>query len=140
MKKLSCLLLMLVCLFAMPLGAQTTNKVIKSWNLLTFSDETINNLAADTEHWEYNSKGRYANTQPNDGEELKANGVVIKETAGLFIGAGMEAGTLLLRHAMGDNNGLQMQRNRPIRIDGLLAGQSVIIKMISSSKDSHGIS
>ena len=140
MKKLSCLLLMLVCLVAMPLGAQTTNQVIKSWNLLTFSDETVKNLAADTEHWEYNSKGRYANTQPNDGEELKANGVIIKETAGLFIGAGMEAGTLLLRHAMGDNNGLQMQRNRPIRIDGLSAGQSVIIKMISSSKDSHGIS
>ena len=97
MKKLSCLLLMLVCLVAMPLGAQTTNQVIKSWNLLTFSDETVKNLEADTEHWEYDSKkGRYANTQPNDGEELKANGVVIKETAGLFIGAGMEAGTLRL--------------------------------------------
>lgn len=139
MKNLSTLLLAMICLFAWPANAQETTEIIQSWDLTTYSQTTIDHLAADTENWEFNEKGRYVYKHTTDGNELKANGVIIKETAGLFIGAGIEYGSLLLRHAMGKNNGLQMQRNRPIRIDNLLAGQMVMIEMISSSKESHGI-
>lgn len=139
MKFLSTLFLMMAGLVSLPVMAQETTEILQSWDLTTYSQSTIDHLAADTENWEYNEKGRYVYKHTTDGNELKANGVIIEETAGLFIGEGIEYGSLLLRHAMGKNNGLQMQRNRPIRIDNLLAGQMVMIEMISSSKESHGI-
>lgn len=132
--------LMALSLSTLSLTAQTKTDTIAHWDLTSFSQKSVDNMAADTENWEYNSKGRYVSKFATDGNELKANGEIISETKGLFIGAGIEAGSLLLRHAMGKDNGIQMQRSKAIRIDNLKAGQGVAISMRSSSKDSHGIS
>ncbi len=132
--------MLLASAMLMPGMAQTTKTdTIRYWDLTSYSQTTINNLAADTELWEYNSKGRYLTKTATDGLELKANGVVIAELKELFISANVEAGSLLLRHAMGENNGLQLQRSAAIRIEGLKAGQALVINMKSSSKDSQGI-
>ncbi len=120
--------------------AQIQYDTIQWWNLAVYNQVTLDRLAADTENWEYNSKGRYMNRFTTDGTLLKAQGSIIAETDGLYIGAGIEAGSLLLRHAMGaSQNGLQMQRNKPVTIRNLKKGQTVVIDIKSSSSSQQGI-
>ena len=131
-------------LYAVSAQAQITYDTLQWWNLAKYEAETINNLAADTDNWYAMSKNgtiqRYANNVTTDGNPLKANGVLIAETAGLTIGKGMGKGTLLLRYNMGSSqNGMQMQAVAPITISNLKAGQVVSITVKSSSTASVGI-
>ncbi len=131
------------CLFA-ELHAQITYDTLQWWNLAKYEAETLNNLAADTDNWYPMSKNgaiqRYANNVTTDGKELKANGMVIAETAGLIVGKGMGKGTLLLRYNMGSSqNGMQMQSIAPITIPNLKAGQKVSVTVKSSSSAAVGI-
>lgn len=124
--------------------AQTTYDTVQWWNLAVYKAQTLENLAVDTGRWTPMLKSgtlqRYANKVVTDGLPLVANGQVIEETQGLLVGAGMEAGTLLLRHNMGSSqNGLQMQRLVPVSIPGLKAGQRVVVTMKSSSSTAQGI-
>ena len=131
-------LAVLLCPFGLRAERLVTDTV-RYWNLAYYSPATVADLAADTEHWTYNDKGRYFNAVETDGQLLRANGNIIKETDGLYIGAGISSGSLLLRHAMGSDNGLQMQRNQAITIKSLKAGQTVSVTLKSSSKDAVGI-
>ncbi|MBQ7162085.1 MAG: hypothetical protein IJR64_00610 [Bacteroidales bacterium] len=115
---------------------------VKQWNLDSYSSTTLANLAADSEHWTMNSKGgRYQNVQATDGNELYANGQIIAETQGLFVGAGVSAGSLLLCYDRGTSgNGLQNQGSVPHTLKGLKAGQKIEITLRSSSSSANGIS
>ena len=85
-------------------AVQAERVTIKQWNLDAYSETTIANLAADAAHWTMNSKGgRYQNVVATDGGELYANGQVIPETQGLYVGAGVPAGSLLLCYDRGSN-------------------------------------
>ena len=123
-------------------AVQAERVTIKQWNLDAYSETTIANLAADAAHWTMNSKGgRYQNVVATDGGELYANGQVIPETQGLYVGAGVPAGSLLLCYDRGSNgNGLQNQGSVPHTIKGLKAGQKVEITLRSSSSGNNGIS
>lgn len=133
----------LSCLASVATKAQVVVDTIRWWNLASYSEKTVNNLAADTELWQEGLKSgkliRYANKVVTDGELLKANGEVIKEMDGLLIGSGIEAGSLLLRHNMGSDNGVQMQRTAPVTIVDAKSGQTVVVTLKSSSKNSAGI-
>ena len=133
------LLFFIVVICASVSNAQIAYDTLFYRNLAAYSEGTVADLAADTEHWTYNSKGRYQNAVATDGQLLKANGHVIAECDGVWIGAGIEAGSLLLRHAMGKDNGLQMQRNKPITLKSLRQGQEVRVVIKSSSKTAAGI-
>ena len=86
--------LTMLALFAFVLGANAQEK--KTWDFTKgLSDETVNNLNADKTNWA--SNGTDANgvtnnwqnsVKPSTSEELKANGEVIKETAGLLFDIG----------------------------------------------------
>ncbi|MBQ8362163.1 MAG: chitobiase/beta-hexosaminidase C-terminal domain-containing protein [Bacteroidaceae bacterium] len=147
MKKLNNLFLLFVIMLGLLPNiakAQPVADTIRWWNLASYSEETVANLAADTERWEEGWKSgkliRYMNKVTSDGNTLMANGQVIKELEGLLIGAGIDAGSLLLRHNMGSDNGLQMQRSVPLTVVGVKAGQTVMVKLKSSSKNPMGIS
>ena len=69
------------------LSAQDVLDTIRIWNLHSFSDVSVANMAADATNWKLNSKGgRYQNVTTTDGNLLKASGVVITETDGLYVG------------------------------------------------------
>lgn len=130
--------------FSVNVGAQVTVDTLRWWNLAEYSEETVRNLAADTELWKEGIKNgsliRYATNVVTDGTPLKANGVVIKELDGLLVGAGVEAGSLLLRHNMGaSQNGMQLERVAPITVQDVKAGQTVAVTIKSSSKNANGI-
>ena len=127
-----------------PLRAQVSYDTLRWWNLAKYEAETLSNLAADTKNWNPMYKNgtlqRYANKVETDGLPLKANGVIIVETEGLVIGAGIKPGNLLLRHNMGSSqNGMQMQNIAPVGISGLKAGQRVFVTIKSSSSAPQGI-
>lgn len=128
----------------LPIKAQTTIDTLRWWNLNEYSETTLTNLATDTKNWKPMSKNgvlqRYANNVTTDGKTLKANGTIIKELDGLLVGAGISAGSLLLRHNMGETqNGMQMQNVAPITINNLKAGNTLVVNIKSSSKNSAGI-
>ncbi|MBQ9200804.1 MAG: hypothetical protein IJ154_00315 [Bacteroidales bacterium] len=142
MKKLhlSCFLTLVFCLLS-TLRAQQRDTV-RFWNLASYSQTTLANLAADADHWTMNSKGgRYQNVVATDGLELYANGRIIPETQGIFVGAGVPAGSLLLCYDRGSSgNGLQNQGSVPTTLKGLKAGQKIEITLRSSSSGANGIS
>ena len=125
-------------------SAQSVVDTVRWWNFASFSEETVTNLAADTKLWTEGIKNgkliRYMNKVTTDGNVMKANGLVIKELDGLLIGAGIGAGSFLLRHNMGGDNGVQMQQSAPVTVVGAEAGQTVVVTLKSSSKNSMGIS
>lgn len=90
--------LLLAFLFCalVPLRAQVSYDTLRWWNLAKYEAETLSNLAADTKNWNPMYKNgtlqRYANKVETDGLPLKANGVIIAETEGLVIGAGIKPG------------------------------------------------
>ena len=115
---------------------------IQCWPFDTYSETTLANLAADTQHWAMNSKGgRYQNVTTTDGSLLKANGTVIAETDGIYLDAGITAGQLLLCFDRGvSGNGLQTQAAKSMTLKGLKAGQHVSFELRSSSSGNNGIS
>lgn len=121
--------------------AQSDYDTIRVWDLATYSQTTIDNLAADTEHWTMNSKGgRYQNVVATDGNELTAEGEVIPETQGIFFSKGIKAGSLLLCYNRGTSgNGVQDQDTKAITLKGLEQGQTLKITLRSSSSTSRGI-
>ncbi len=133
------LLLGLVNLFA-----QVKYDTLQWWDLSHYSASTIADLTADTERWTPMYKGetlqRYSNKVPTDGAPMTASGRVISELSGLLIGEGIESGSFLLRHNMGESqNGMQMQRVAPVTILGVKQGDVVLVEIKSSSKNSAGI-
>lgn len=121
------------------IAAQTGNEVVKSWNFNGLSDASIANLEADTEHWGWNTKGRYVSQFATDGTLLKANGEIIAEYDGIFIGPGVVAGNLLLWKSESSNQGMQMQSSAEVVIKDLTKDHIMEIKIKSSSKNSSGI-
>ncbi len=128
------------------LSATTANAQIydtlQYWPLDTYSEATIANLAADATHWTLNSKGgRYQNVTATDGALLAANGSVIPETDGIYFGAGISAGQLLLCFNRGTSgNGVQTQADKSITLKDLKAGQIVSFELRSSSSANNCIS
>ncbi len=124
------------------LSAQDVLDTIRIWNLHSFSDVSVANMAADATNWKLNSKGgRYQNVTTTDGNLLKASGVVITETDGLYVGKGITAGNLLLCYDRGkDGNGLQTQATQPFTIKNLKKDQILKISLRSSSTAMNGIS
>lgn len=129
----------------------TTNgqslKTVKSWNFLSWSEETVANLSADAANWnpevdaETQAIKRFKNAVAVDTKNfLKANGVVIAETDGVLFPA-LKAGDLSLRINMGDD-GIQMgSKNLEVTVKELKAGQHVTIVLKSANKSSkRGIS
>lgn len=127
---------------ATTLLAQDDYDTIKVWQLDTYSQTTLTNLATDTGHWTMNSKGgRYQNTFATDGSLLQANGQVISETDGIYFSSGISAGSLLLCFNRGSNgNGVQVQAAKPITLKGLEEGQILKVELRSSSSSNNGIS
>lgn len=125
-------------------NAQSVTDTIRWWSFTSFSEETVNNLAADKTLWEEGLKNgkliRYANKVTTDGNPTTANGKVISELEGILIGEGVTAGSFLLRHNMGEDNGVQMQRSVPVTITDVSAGQTLVVTLKSSSKNNEGIS
>lgn len=121
--------------------SQDDYDTIRVWNLDTYSQVTLDNIAADTEHWTMNSKGgRYQNATATDGELLKASGEVIAENDGIYFGAGIKAGNLLLCFNRGTSgNGVQDQGTQPITLKNLREGQILEMSLRSSSSSNNGI-
>lgn len=121
--------------------AQDDFDTIRVWQLDTYSSTTLDNLAADTEHWTMNSKGgRYQNAVATDGNLLAANGVTIAETEGIYFAEGIRAGSLLLCFNRGSSgNGVQDQDTKAITLKDLQAGQTVEMALRSSSSSANGI-
>lgn len=119
--------------------AQNGYKEVKTWNFRSLSDESVANLDADTQHWGWNTKGRYVSQFDTDGTPLMANGSVISEYDGILIGHGVESGSLLLWKSESSNNGLQMQRSAEVIINGMTKDHLMQVKIKSSSKNSAGI-
>ncbi|MGN1263522.1 MAG: hypothetical protein ACI4TW_05745 [Prevotella sp.] len=119
--------------------AQSGSEVIKSWDFKSLCDESVANLEADTENWGWNTKGRYLTKFVSDGNLLKANGQIIAEYDGIFIGKGVVAGNLLLWKSASSNNGLQLQSSVEIKLEDLKEGCLVQVKIKSSSSNSGGI-
>ncbi len=119
-----------------------TYDTIQYWPLNTYSEATINNLAADSENWALNDKGgRYQNAVATDGSLLTANGTVIAETNGIYFDQGIAARNLLLCYDRGSSgNGVQIQSAKPITLKNLKAGQFVRFELRSSSLGNNGIS
>lgn len=121
-------------------SAQVPMDCISSWDFTSYSDATVANLTADKANWTYNSKGRFMNAVPTTGEALFANNVEIAETKGVIISKGIPAGSFLLRHAMGENNGMQIEpQGSSITLNDLRKGDKVRVTFMSSSKNSRGI-
>lgn len=119
--------------------AQDGYTLLKEWNLIALSDASVNNLKADTEHWDYNTKGRYLTKFATDGKLLTANGEIISEYDNLYIGKGVIAGNLLLWVSESSNNGLQLQSSTGITLKSLKKDDLVLVKIKSSSKNQQGI-
>lgn len=124
--------------------AQVTYDTLRWWDLSHYSASTLADLAADTERWTPMYKGetlqRYANNVSTDGAPMIASGREIVELSGLLIGEGIESGSFLLRHNMGESqNGMQMQRVAPVTILDVKQGDVVLVEIKSSSKNSAGI-
>ena len=119
--------------------AQNGYKEVKTWNFRSLSDESVANLDADTQHWGWNTKGRYVSQFDTDGTPLMANGTIISEYDGILIGHGVESGSLLLWKSESSNNGLQMQRSAEVIINGMTKDHLMQVKIKSSSKNSAGI-
>ncbi len=138
MRHISLFTLLLCATTSLP--AQERYDTLSYWSLTQYSTATINNLAADATNWALNSKGgRYQNVTSTTGELLKANGVVIAETDGLYFPAGLSAGQILICYNRGSANGVQMQGAKAITIKGLKAGQLVDFELRSSSSAANGI-
>lgn len=133
------LVLLLVLFVCNSIAGQSGYNIVKTWNFKSLSQESVDHLEADTEHWDWNSKGRYVNKFTTDGTPLKANGSLISEYEGIVVGKGVEAGSLLLWKAESSNNGLQLQRSAEVSFDGLGKDNLVQVKIKSSSKNSAGI-
>ena len=138
------LLYWILSIIALSAQAQPVADTIRWWNLSKFSEATIADLSADTDLWKEGWKNgsliRYMTNVETNGLPLEANGTIIKELDGLLVGAGIEAGSLLLRHNMGESqNGMQMERVAPVTVVGTKAGQTVLVTIKSSSKNANGI-
>lgn len=131
-------LMTMVCVAISRIALQA-QEVVREWNFRSLSEASVANLDADPTLWGWNTKGRYVNNVPNDGDLLRANGQVIAEYDGIYIGAGIEAGSLLLWKSESSNNGLQMQRSRAVTMKGRHKDETVLVKIKSSSKNSAGI-
>lgn len=147
MKKNYCLFfLYLLFLWILPaaLKAQVVIDTVRWWSFTSFSEKTVTNLAADTRLWEEGIKSgkliRYMNKVTTDGKTLTANGEIISELEGILIGKGITAGSFLLRHNMGSDNGVQMQQSVPVTVSDVKAGQTLVVTLKSSSKNNVGIS
>lgn len=94
---------LLTVLLALAVSLNVTAQVRKTWDFTKLSQETIDNLIADTQNWEsegqnddgthkgFKSKGKLSG-------ELQANGVVIPELAHLTFGtSGLKGGDYILR-------------------------------------------
>lgn len=142
------LFLLLFVLFGCTMATNGQSlKTVKSWDFLSWSEETLANLSADAANWEPDIDAetqelkRYKNFVTVDAKSfLKANGEVISETDGILFPA-LTKGNLSLRINMGDD-GIQMgSKNQEITIKELKAGQHVTIVLKSANKDSkRGIS
>ena len=129
MKKLLSLLLVVL----VTLGASA--QVRKTWDFSKLSQETIDNLIADTQNWEsegqnadgthkgFKSKGKLSG-------ELTANGVVIPELAHLNFGtAGLSGGDYILRPTQ-----FRMTRkNMEVNFPKLAPGQTLTIRARSAN-------
>lgn len=137
--KYKCIFLLFALLSCSVLMAQNGYDTIKTWNFKALSVESVTNLEADTEHWEWNTKGRYMSKFDTDGSPLKANGSIIAEYEGISIGKGVSAGNLLLWKKESSNNGMQLQNSAEVKIGTQKKGHVVEVKIKSSSKNSAGI-
>ena len=137
--KHKCIFLLFALLNCSVLMAQNGYDTIRTWNFKTLSAESVTNLEADTEHWEWNTKGRYMSKFDTDGSPLKANGSIIAEYEGISIGKGVSAGNLLLWKKESSNNGMQMQNSAEVKIGTQKKGYVVEVKIKSSSKNLAGI-
>lgn len=121
-------------------SAQVPLDTIRTWNFTSYSAATVDNLTADTQHWTYNSKGRFMNAVETDGLPLTANEVEIDETKGIIVSQGIKAGSFLLRHAMGKDNGMQIEpAGSSITVPDMSKGDEMRITFMSSSKNNRGI-
>lgn len=134
------MLVLMVALFVCNvIAGQSGYEIVKVWNFKSLSQESVSNLEADTDHWEWNTKGRYVSKFATDGTPLKANGSIISEYDGIRVGKGVEAGSLLLWKSESSNNGMQMQRSAEVSFDAMKKDYLVQVKIKSSSKNSAGI-
>ena len=137
--KYKCIFLLFALLSCSVLMAQNGYDTIRTWNFKALSVESVTNLEADTEHWEWNTKGRYMSKFDTDGSPLKANGSIIAEYEGISIGKGVSAGNLLLWKKESSNNGMQLQNSAEVKIGTQKKGHVVEVKIKSSSKNAAGI-
>lgn len=137
--KYKCIFLLFALLNCSVLMAQNGYDTIRTWNFKALSVESVTNLEADTEHWEWNTKGRYMSKFDTDGSPLKANGSIIAEYEGISIGKGVSAGNLLLWKKESSNNGMQLQNSAEVKIGTQKKGYVVEVKIKSSSKNAAGI-
>ena len=69
-----CTALLFAVLASVTMMAQSGYETVKSWNFKSLGEESVTNLETDTEHWDWNSKGRYVSKFATDGTPLTANG------------------------------------------------------------------
>lgn len=135
---------------------------VKQWNFTRWSDETVNNLIADTaltsKKWygyEFDTNGllkRFKNYGATTSGPLTANGIEIMETLGILFPSGLTGGSgtpgaydgkgdLSIRHNFGDD-GIQLgSSNKTVTIQDLKQGQFVTIMLKSgNSTTARGIS
>lgn len=134
-----CTALLFAVLASVTMMAQSGYETVKSWNFKSLGEESVTNLETDTEHWDWNSKGRYVSKFATDGTPLTANGKTIAEYEGISVCSGVSAGNLLLWKAESSNNGMQMQNSAEVKFGIQKKGHVVEVKIKSSSKNAAGI-
>ena len=126
-----------VVLLALMVSVNVTAQVRKTWDFTKLSQETIDNMIADTDHWSsegtnedgshkgFTSKGKLSG-------ELQANGKVIPEVAHLKFGtAGLKGGDYIFRPTQ-----FRMTRDgMEVNFPKLAPGQTLTIRARSANKD-----
>ncbi len=128
---------LLTVFLALAVSLNVTAQVRKTWDFTKLSQETIDNLIADTQNWEsegqnddgthkgFKSKGKLSG-------ELQANGTVIPELAHLNFGtAGLKGGDYILRPTQ-----FRMTRDgMVVNFPKLAPGQTLTIRARSANND-----
>lgn len=142
-----------LALFALILFGWSSNtnaaenyQIVKHWDFLTWSTETVANLAADNVNWEVASTDtetgavqRYKSKVAN-ATTLVANGVEIEETKGIGFPS-LSAGNINLRYNFTGNNGIQFgSSNQKVTIKNLKKDQKTVIRLKSTNTTARGIS
>ncbi|MDP4276477.1 MAG: chitobiase/beta-hexosaminidase C-terminal domain-containing protein, partial [Bacteroidota bacterium] len=137
MKKLIALLVVFMAMISAQLSAGTI------WDFAGkgFSDATIANLAADNTNWTAQNSpvNRYVNATTMSGE-LKANGLVIPETAGLIFGS-LSAKKVNVDFGYVPPRIMLNGTNLTFTLKALKAGQKItIVTMTANTNNARGIS